>query len=233
MDKPSVKKGIGTVVVVVLLILVPLFSLLVLNGSYEALYLFLGGLVISAILIVVFFVYYSFYYRWARWCMGVIGVFLLWILVVIYLDDIKKVDKVEEVATPVVAPIKEPEEVVPVAEAKPEPIKKEEELTEFEKKKKALEEEFKRTEKILREDEFFREEFGVSDRGSLTFINKDGTPDESNVPVGNLDELIEELKHPTIKEEKIVEKNGISISISYPERIEAESLEKIKSGIWE
>ena len=56
MDKPSVKKGIGTVVVVVLLILVPLFSLLVLNGSYEALYLFLGGLVISAILIVVFFV---------------------------------------------------------------------------------------------------------------------------------------------------------------------------------
>ena len=91
MDKPSVKKGIGTVVVVVLLILVPLFSLLVLNGSYEALYLFLGGLVISAILIVGFFVYYSFYYRWARWCMGVIGVFLLWILVVIYLDDIKKV----------------------------------------------------------------------------------------------------------------------------------------------
>ena len=148
-------------------------------------------------------------------------------------DDIKKVDKVEEVATPVVAPIKEPEEVVPVTEAKPEPIKKEEGLTEFEKKKKALEEEFKRTEKILREDEFFREEFGVSDRGSLTFINKDGTPDESNVPVGNLDELIEELKHPTIKEEKIVEKNGISISISYPERIEAESLEKIKSGIWE
>ena len=148
-------------------------------------------------------------------------------------DDIKKVDKVEEVATPVVAPIKEPEEVVPVTEAKPEPIKKEEELTEFEKKKKALEEEFKRTEKILREDEFYREEFGVSDRGSLTFINKDGTPDESNVPVGNLDELIEELKHPTNKEEKIVEKNGISISISYPERIEAESLEKIKSGIWE
>ena len=90
MDKPSVKKGIGTVVVVVLLILVPLFSLLVLNGSYEALYLFLVGLVISAILVVGFFVYYSFYYRWARWCMGVIGVFLLWILVVIYLDDIKK-----------------------------------------------------------------------------------------------------------------------------------------------
>ena len=48
MDKPSVKKGIGTVVVAMLLILVPLFSLLVLNGSYEALYLFLGGLVISA-----------------------------------------------------------------------------------------------------------------------------------------------------------------------------------------
>lgn len=90
MDKPSVKKGIGTVVIVMLLILVPLFSLLVLNASYEALYLFLVGLVISAILVLGFFVYYSFYYRWARWCMGVIGVFLLWILVVICLDDIKK-----------------------------------------------------------------------------------------------------------------------------------------------
>ena len=88
MDKPSVKKGIGTVVIVMLLILVPLFSLLVLNASYEALYLFLVGLVISAILVLGFFVYYSFYYRWARWCMGVIGVFLLWILVVICLDDI-------------------------------------------------------------------------------------------------------------------------------------------------
>ena len=39
MDKPSVKKGIRTVVVAMLLILVPLFSLLVLNASYEALYL--------------------------------------------------------------------------------------------------------------------------------------------------------------------------------------------------
>ena len=61
MDKPSVKKGIGTVVVVILLILVPLFSLLVLNGSYEAPYLFLGGLVISAIMILVFLDFYSFY----------------------------------------------------------------------------------------------------------------------------------------------------------------------------
>ena len=56
-----------------------------------------------------------------------------------------------------------------------------------------------------------KEEFGVSDRGSLTFINKDGTPEESNIPIGDLDELIEELKHPTIKEEKLLEKNGISI----------------------
>ena len=54
MDKPSVKKGIRTVVVAMLLILVPLFSLLVLNASYEALYLFLVGLVISAILVLVF-----------------------------------------------------------------------------------------------------------------------------------------------------------------------------------
>ena len=91
MDKPSVKKGIRTVVVAMLLILVPLFSFLVLNVSYGALYLFFGGVVISAILVVGFLVYYSFYYRWARWCTGGIGAFLLWILVVIYLDDMKKV----------------------------------------------------------------------------------------------------------------------------------------------
>ena len=146
-------------------------------------------------------------------------------------DDIEKVNKIEEVAAPLEAPIKEPE-VIPVAEAKPEPIKKEEELSEFELKKLAIEKEFREKSRVIQEDEFFKEEFGVSDRGSLQFINKDGTPDESYVPMGNLDELIEELKHPALKEEKISEGNGISISITYPERIEKESLEKIKKGNW-
>ena len=92
MDKPSVKKGIGTVVVAMLLILVPLFSLLVLNASYEVLYLFLVGLVISAILVLGFFVYYSFYYRWARqWLLAGILVGLVLFLLLAIQNELENV----------------------------------------------------------------------------------------------------------------------------------------------